>query len=126
MLWTMRWKRMGDALMDRLRQDVPFGPEHELASIALLAATICRLLTHYGTTIEQDEQLLAALRPSNDPSLSLKQRLDESVQRSALHLRLGEKRILQAHVALLARYKDILKQQIANAQAAEEAEQDEL
>jgi hypothetical protein len=28
-----------DALLGRLRQDVPFGPEHELASIALLAAT---------------------------------------------------------------------------------------
>lgn len=116
----------GDGVLSRLKQGAggALFPSHELEAVAMLRERLRSLLDAYGSSLEEDEAALAALPP---PSLApdahaaaavtdeqqQQQHTESDITRWCLHVRIGEKRLLQYHYALLASYQDSLRRGLA-------------
>ncbi len=113
-----------DMLLGRLRgSDAPLSPTHELAAVGMTAQRLVELLEAYGSSVEEDAEQLQQLKQrdkeNSQPSDASPPSSDEQILRSALILRIGEKRILQAHLAMMNRYALQIQQHIdARAAAA--------
>jgi hypothetical protein len=119
-IWTLDasvMRKMGAQVIEqRVTQEVRISPAHELATAAFLQRELIAAIGAYGSTIGDDKALLAALPMADDATdataLDSDALLAAHIQRSAWHLRMGEKRILYVYSSLFTQYQQHLKPQV--------------